>query len=321
MTGTRARGDLFEAIESQFFPHSPPATVDEADDLVTVVKWFRDEFEVYVKLANGVWPYERLPGEAAKSVRAWQIDRLRRLIVTIRHDLAIPVLLAAARAIDEDDFASLVYMLEIFAFRYKIICNGHATRPGNLYYEQAKQMREATESTPYSLQNFRSGLRQLVDEKAGDTLFKQLLSETLRYSNSSQRVNIKEFLTVLEDHLSWWKRTGSRHGNANPGPSMMKVIDIEEATLEHIYPQNAEVTDRDPALEPLKHSLGNLTFFGSGDNVAAANKSFDTKRAVYYAPSEVGMTSDLALRSKWNVADVADRQDELLKQAVRIFVV
>jgi hypothetical protein len=320
VAGKRAEGDLFEAIEKLFFPVPPPTTTANADGLVRVVERFRDELAVYTKLVNGDWPYDRLPGKPAK-VRAWQIDRLRRLVLTLRHDLAIALLLSAARSLDEKVFADLVFMLEIFAFRYKIICGGHATRPSNLYNRQAKFMRDAIPEKPYSLKPFRVQLRELIADKAGETLFKQLLAEKLQYSNSSQRVNIKEFLTTLEDHRTWWLKTGSKQANAAPKPSMMKVIDIEGATLEHIYPQSAVDADRDPELEPLKHTLGNMTFFGADDNVAAGNKPFAAKRTANYKPSEIAMTSDLATKDAWTNNDVKSRQEELIDQAVRIFLV
>ena len=101
----------------------------------------------------------------------------------------------------------------------------------------------------------------------------------------------------------------------------MKVIDIEGATLEHIYPQSAVDADRDPELEPLKHTLGNMTFFGADDNVAAGNKPFAAKRTANYKPSEIAMTSDLATKDAWTNNDVKSRQEELIDQAVRIFLV
>lgn len=320
VAGKRAEGDLFEEMEELFFPESPASAPKKADQLVGVIKWFRDELVTYTKLVDGVWPFDRPPGKLT-IVRPWQVDRLRRLVVTLRHDLAMPVLLAAARSLDEKSFAELVYMLEIFAFRYKIICGGHATRPSNLYYQQAKLMREATPGKPYNMNSFRTQLSALITDKAGDTLFRQLLVEKLQYSNPSQRMNIKEFLTTLEDHRTWWLKTGSRQKNARPKPSMMKVIDIDGATLEHIYPQSAAALDKDTELEPLKHTLGNLTFFSTGDNVAADNKSFRTKRTQHYKPSEIGMTSDLASRNAWTKTDVETRQSELLDQAVRIFTI
>ncbi|GAB2646716.1 DUF262 domain-containing protein [Kribbella swartbergensis] len=318
-TGDRAKGDLFEATEKEFFPPAPPGTSADALKIVRTVEIFRDELAVFLKLIDGTWPYDRPPGSPNK-VRIWQVDRLKRLILTLKHELALPVLLAGARCLSEAKFAELVYMLEIFAFRYKIICNGHASRPASVYYRQAHLMRAATSKAAYSLKDLRLNLRALISKHAGDDLFGQLLAENLRYSNSSQRANIREFLTTLEDHWQWWHKTGASTPNANPKPTTSKVIDVDDATLEHIYPQNAIGVDRDNTLEPVKHTLGNLTFFGQSDNVAAANKPFP-KKVPDYSLSTVSMTAALVKNKTWTITEVSARESELLKMALRVFVV
>lgn len=320
VTGKRAQGDLFEALEEEFLPARAPKSAGEAKRIVTRVEWFRDEFLLYTKLVDGDWPFDRKPVGQQK-VNQWQMERLRRLTVTLRHDLALPILLAGARSLSEADFAALVYMLEIFAFRYKIICGAHATRPSNLYYEHAHLMRMATDKKPYKLKAIKLELRQLINEKAGDALFRQLTVEKLRYSNSSQRVNIREFLTTMEDHRAWLAKPASKQPGAMPKPSTTKVIDVDEATIEHIYPQNAAKAATDAALEPKKHWVGNLTFFGPKDNSTAGNKPFATKRVSSYPTSEIGMTADLAALGHWTVSDFEAREQDLLDQAVRVFVV
>ncbi len=320
VTGKRAQGDLFEALEGEFLPKAPPTVSSQAQRILDRVEWFRDEFLLYTQLVNGEWPYDRKPGTQPK-VTQWQMERLRRLTVTLRHDLALPLLLAAARSLSEANFASLVHMLEIFAFRYKIICGAHATRPSNLYYEHARLMRDAAGTKAYKLKEIRLELRQLIVDKAGDALFEQLLLEKLRYSNSSQRVNIKELLTTLEDHRAWLAKPGAKQAGATPRPSMSKVIDLDEVTIEHIYPQNAAAGDKDASLEPLKHWLPNLTFFGPKDNSTAGNKPFSTKRVAIYPMSEIGMTADLASLPVWTDVEYDARERELLSNAVRVFIV
>lgn len=318
VTGKRAQGDLFEALEKRFLPELS-ATAGDAQEIVDRVEWFRNEFLLYTALVDGDWPFPRQSG-GQKQVNRWQKERLRRLTVTLRHDLALPLLLAGARCLSEKDFAALVYMLEIFAFRYKIICGAHATKPSNIYYEHARLMREATKTSPYTLKRIKSELRALITDKAGDLLFKQLLLEKLRYSNSSQRVNIREFLTILEDHRGWLAKPASKQPGAKPKPSMTKVIDIDEATIEHIYPQNAASAHKDPALEPGKHWLGNLTFFGPKDNSDTGNKPFSVKRTTSYPGSDIGMTSDLASLAQWTRAEFDARETDLLDDAARVFV-
>lgn len=320
-TGERAKGDLFEAVQDEFLPGQAPATAPAVASVVQTVQRFHDELAVFRQLLRGTWPYDREPG-VASSVHAWQVDRLRRLMVTLKHELSLPVLLGAARSLPEKEFADLVYMLEIFAFRYKIICNGHASKPATIYYRESKAMRAAKRSSrPYVLTDFRNELRSLIATQASDQRFKEFLAENLRYSNTSQRDNIREFLTTIEDHWQWLKTTAALQANAKPKPSMSKVIDVSNATLEHIYPQKAKPADKDLLLEPIKHALGNLTFFGQSDNVAASNKSFANKVQTHYASSSVSMTAELATQAAWADTDVAARESALLDAAVRVFIV
>jgi hypothetical protein len=318
LTGERVKGEIFEATERKFFLPTKEDAINQATTVVEAVQMFRDELTVFAKISDGIWPYDRPPGVPNK-VRAWQVHRLHRLIVTLKHELALPLLLAGARSLPEEDFAQLVYMLEIFAFRYKIICNGRLSRPTNVYYKQAVAMRLAYES--YQLGNLRAQLRDLISAHASNGLFKQYLAENLRYSNTGQRTNIREFLTIIEDHRQWWLKTGSKNSNSNPKPAMTKVIDIDDVTLEHIYPQNATEADKNPTLEPIKHFLGNLTFFGSDDNVAAGNKSFSAKKEDNYKTSSILMTVELASNPSWTARSIRNREKELIDQAVRIFTI
>ena len=51
--------------------------------VVGAVERFRDELQVFVKLTAGQWPFERPPG-APVCVRAWQVERLGRLVLTLK---------------------------------------------------------------------------------------------------------------------------------------------------------------------------------------------------------------------------------------------
>jgi hypothetical protein len=318
VVGSRAGRDLFDDTSAKFLPASAPTSGNGAQSVVKVIATFRDELGVYRQLSAGEWPFDRSANPQGR-VSLWQVDRLKRLVITLKHELALPVLLAGARTLSEMQFADLVYMLEIFAFRYKNICNGHASKPSSLYYKEAAKMRASGRN--YHMGEFRDGLKALIDGQANDTLFRQLLVENLRYSNASQRGNIREFLTTLEDHWRWWKGTAQQHANANPKPDMAKVIDVDNVAIEHIYPQNAKPADRGTSMEPLKHQLGNLTFFSPTDNVSAGNKPFADKRNVDYPNSSIRMTADLAGKTAWTDADIKAREADLLDAAVRVFVV
>ena len=73
VTGERAQGDLFEALEEEFLPGSAPTSPSDVQNVVRRVEWFRDEFLRYTKLVDGDWPFERKAAGLEK-VTQWQMD-------------------------------------------------------------------------------------------------------------------------------------------------------------------------------------------------------------------------------------------------------
>jgi hypothetical protein len=308
--GSRPQGDLYDAVTRAFLPAEVKATA-HADKVVEVVSGLRDELTVFVKLKKGVWPY------SSRTAKAWEIDRLKRLILTLKHELALPLLLSAAIMLPESDFAEMVYMLEVFSFRYKIIGGGHATRMQRAYYPAAEQIRNS--GSAYKMGSLRAKLKDILTEYSADSLFRQQLTETLRYDNAGQRGNIRELLTTISDHHEWLARPQSGQ-YARPKPSMNAVFDLDLVTLEHIYPQNADASDIDPELEKEKHRLGNLTILGSQENDGAGNKPFFSKKSTCYTKSTIPMTRALASIPTWMAAQLRQREIELVGQALRVFV-
>jgi hypothetical protein len=319
-TGERASAPMFAKLVKEYFAKGAAISASEADLIVEQVRVFRDELDVYQRLADGIWPYppSKPPTSRAATVAEWQRDRLKRLIKVLKHELALPLLLAAGRSSDEQQFAELVYMLEIFAFRYKNVCNGHASAPAKAYYKQAKAAHDAhAQGTIVKWVDLRKELCQLIDDVASDDQFRDDLINRLQYSRgTAQRANIRELLTTVEDHSTWLAKGAC----GRPKPDMTFVPDLEQVTLEHIYPLNPEAGEEVIDLEPVKSKLGNLTFFGPGDNADAGNKRFAIKQQHYYKPSRVLMTRALADLPQWTLAEFEQRQRELVDHAGRVFV-
>ncbi|MFD4905106.1 DUF262 domain-containing protein [Kitasatospora purpeofusca] len=317
-TGARATLPLFKKLREEYFPLSSATTIEEANTILERVKAFRDEQRIFAQIQEGSWPYPA-HFEAGKvpAVTEWQKDRLKRLVISLKHELAMPLLLAAANVADEKKFFSLVQMLEVFAFRYKNVCGGHATAPGNAYYAAAKKIRElSSEGKPTNWDSLRLALRSLIEKVAPDDQFRNSLENRLRYDfGAAQRANICELLTTIEDHAAWLAKGGA----GIPKPNMVKVIDLGQVTLEHIYPQNPSPADVNEELSKVRDRIGNLTFFGPGENSKAGNKSFSVKRQGCYSESTVGMTQKLAQLPDWNIAAYNIRRDELLDDACKVF--
>ncbi|MGW1123780.1 DUF262 domain-containing protein [Streptomyces sp. NPDC002526] len=315
-TGTRTGLPIFKKLRDEYFPNPEASDESEAISVISKVNEFLEEMEVFVKIRKGEWPYKSHPTPgAAPAVTAWHKDRLRRLVISLKHELAMPLLLAAARSVEEKKFAELVCMLEIFSFRYKNVCGGHATAPAKRYYSEAKKVRDAKAgSKVFSWAGLKSELKALIEKSAPDDQFKSGLESRLRYDyGGAQRSNIRELLTTLEEHSTWLKNGG----NGQPKPDTMMVFDLDRVTIEHIHPQNPVASDSE--LDAVCHHLGNLTFFGPDENSKAGNKDFVSKKVAYYAPSRVGMTKDLASHSQWSINEYEKRRDGLLENACKVF--
>ena len=87
---------------------TPSQVLDHVRDLERHVGVFRS-------LEAAEWPI------TPPTAGMWDRERMKRLVVSLKHDLAHPLLLAAVDKLDEVQFAALLQLIERFAFRYKNI--------------------------------------------------------------------------------------------------------------------------------------------------------------------------------------------------------
>jgi Protein of unknown function DUF262/Protein of unknown function (DUF1524) len=316
--GERVGTPMFKKLQEQYFPGGNCSKKSEADAVVAKIDELGEELATFVKLSKGEWPYAPSPEEvtAQKKVFAWNRDRLRRLIVTLRHELAVPLLLAAARSVDEKKFAELVYMLEVFAFRYKNVCGGHATPPSNVYYKEAVSVRASkSNGSSHGWLDLRKKLRDLIDKSASDAQFRTSLENGIRYDSGGSKANIRELLTTLEEHSAWL----AAGATGEPVPDKTMVFDLERVSIEHIYPRSPKQGQSDPQLAAVCNNIGNLTFFGPDENSTAGNLSFQDKKGTYYSHSRIQMTNDLAKLATWDIASFSTRTAQILDDACSVF--
>ncbi|TYB47889.1 DUF262 domain-containing protein [Actinomadura chibensis] len=306
LTGRRARrDDLFDTLVSLLFaPSSQPA------EIIGRLQQMGIELTAYMAIQDGKWPYkeeDRLPNKVTK----WQRERLAHLRRTLRHELADPLLLAARARCDEAQFAELVQLIEKFAFRYKNVCGAHATPASSAYYVQCKTLRDLSKQVDFS--DLAAALRKLIEARANDRIFRATIETQLRYDGGgAARANIRHLLTMIEAHRPWIKQ--GAHGQ--PKPSMIALTDMDQVTIEHIYPQNARPVD--PQFSGQVHRLGNLSYWAPDDNSAAGNDPFDVKKPAY-AVSQVTLNQDLSKLPAWDMAALEKRENDLIKDACLIW--
>lgn len=308
--GARAPKDgMFDAFRvqfSRFLPDERVSDSQQADEVKQFIGDLRQESELFARLLVGEWPYEQ--GAAAE----WDRDRLYRLVAVLAHNLAFPLLLAVARRCLESRFVYLVLLLERFVFRYINVAGGSAAALSAIYYEHAKRVRETDQLDGNRIEN---QLRTLRDRFPSDEIFGLTLQDQLRYSTSPARNRLlKHFLTTLENHYRWYP--GGARGK--PSPTKHSVFDFKKVTLEHVYAQCPE--EADPALEDLKHDLGNITLLDERDGPVAANAPFAEKKPIY-ENSQIDLTRELAQYDEWTPQVVRGRADNYAEMAKKIFII
>lgn len=97
-----------------------------------------------------------------------------------------------------------------------------------------------------------------------------------------------------------------------------KVIDPNVVTIEHLYPNNADSTDIDEQMEPLKGKIGNLCLLARIPNQDGSNRNFLSKKESYREDQYL-LTRKMSLYAKFDRDECIERQDWLLEIADNIF--
>lgn len=302
--GERAsKRNVLDEFVKAFFDYSSPVNRDNALAIEQRVSSMSEESDLFEKLKDGEWPYE------GSMTSSWNKDRLYRLIRILKHELSLPILMAAALHLEEKEFATLVCLLERFAFRYVTMTGAHIGPLADKYYKYSVKIREGT----FNFSEFEHNLKTLAQVNASDGVFEANLIAKLRYSEKSSHQNriIKHFLTTLEDYQEWLNTGASGKPRKK---DQTKCFDLNQVTVEHIHPKS-EVSPI--ALSERKNNLGNLTVLGP-ENSNLGNKPFLSKIGAY-GKSHILMTHSLSKLSGWTADALDRRQEELVRQALKIF--
>ncbi|SKB13710.1 conserved hypothetical protein [Planktothrix sp. PCC 11201] len=310
--GRRAsQNALFDNFIDAFFPEhkSPNLTVDDANNIYIKVKDINENIIKCRKLENGEWLYKN-----QQPITGWDKNRLNLLLKELDHTLCIPLLLAAS-TLDHQKFSQVVQIIEKAFFRYKIICNQHATPLQTIYREEANSIR--TNPTQYKLTSLKGKLRTLINKRASDDVFKANL-ELLHYKETGGGSNkpLKYFLLTAEYYYQWFKQGATGEPVCT---DKTRVYDFASTSIEHIYSQNADSSVFDSTLEPVKHSLGNLTILDPALNATGNNDSFVTKKLVYQGSSVFLTKEEVGTKTAWDLNEINSYKQQLINIGMKIF--
>lgn len=303
------RVDIWKVVDiyrDKVFEVSAIAAAKQAKALVARLEEMQEELLIFRMLRAGIWPLALPPG-----CKGYE-ERVSRLVKTLKHDLATPLLLAGAKRLTPLQFGKLVILLERFAFRYKNIGRGHAGKAAEVYYAHAKYIRGLAGGGRYSMSGFRKELAALIAAGDDDELFMEELRQRLQYSQSGQRGNIRWLLAAIEDFSPWLDEESRAH---EPELSTTFILDVESSHIDHVYPQSPKPGESDPELDEVKHSLGNLVLLEQKPNRSAANACFKDKRA-FYKKTKLSDTKTVGRKHSWKAASVEEREERLAESAV-----
>jgi len=283
-----------------------PLTKTDGAAILKEVKSLDDEFALLRTLSDGDWPYSD-----HSTVKSWDRERLRMLVIHLKHTNALPLLLAL-RALDAKKFAEAVAIIERFVFRYKTIGNAHIGPATEIYLKHSKKIRESSSD---SIKSLRSDLRMLINRAVPDSVFEANLRE-IKYSTRGGNGHIRYLLITLEDYLQWYEQGAQGIPKCK---DKSRIFDFSNTTLEHIYPQSVEIEKQHVGLEKVKHTIGNLTIFGPDDNDKLANKPFPEKRIVL-SSSHLRLNREIGKYEEWTSEIINERTDRLVSIALKVFM-
>lgn len=302
---------FFDSFLDKFFPQHrlENITPDNAQEILKTVKNIYNDILCCKKLVEGQWIYD-----VRQPVTSWDRTRLNILIVELGHTLSIPFFLAASK-LDHVQFSKIVQILEITFFRYKLICNQHATSLKKIYSEESLTIRNNPIS--YNISSLRTKIQNILNTKASDLTFRNSLS-LLEYKESGGGSNkpLKYFLMTVEYYYQWYKNGAS---GTPVCTDKSRIYDFAGTSIEHIYPRNATGTLLDNNLEQFKNKIGNLTIMDPAQNNIGGNDDFHTKRTLYLGSSVLITKEIIGVKSIWTQDEIDNYNIFLIDAAIAIF--
>ena len=304
-SGARPPNQTSADFDVSVFPelaNAPQIPDGQARDLRRSILERRDDFVAIRDLVAG-----QIHAPFSDDLDAVALSLIKSVLSDLEQHWLIPIILAS-REMRSADRHRLLFDLYLFAFRYKVICDG----PVGTFERRVQATIGLLNRDPRSFvhRHFEDTLRDLIEAHANEAAFLSGLDD-LRYENDKKAIR---FLLAVLEYTSYWFEDGARGRPTFRNPD--RAIDISRITIEHIGAQRD--ADGEHALLPLIHTIGNLTLLSEGANIRAGNRPFDEKRPIL-AESELAMNRNLAAIPKWGAAEVVGRQEELIRRAVRVF--
>ncbi len=236
---------------------------------------------------------------------------LLRLFSVRQH---VPLVFALYDAIhsgrcDQRELIALLRDIVIIAFRYNVVGKRNPNIMEKVYNGVATEVRQGRLRRRSQIWN---RLRELY---LPDNEFEQSFAN-IALSTSRLKRLVKYVLLSLEAY-----RQAPQQFRFDR-PDLLAMLDDSRITVEHVLPQ--AVTEAWAAAFPAHeqgawvYRLGNLTLLEDTLNREAGSRPFKEKREIYRR-SRFLLAQDVARREEWTAETVLRRQQELARDAVRVW--
>lgn len=294
-------------FEAAYFPElgvGEPLANQGARDLLITVKKLRDDFLNIKRLALGEL-VPRRDGEFSVVEKSL----FQSLLGELDQHWLLPILLASikSQALNRADHCRLLLDICLFAFRYQVVCNGPIVP---FEHRMRGTIEQINRGDRFRFGDFEEDLRGLIADHANQDTFERGLND-LSYTKDKKGIR---FLLAMTEYTAAWFEDGAQGRPVFRAPD--QGIDLSQITLEHISAQNPEEVE--PEMQPLMHTVGNLTLLGEGENNRARNRNFLNKRNILN-DSNLRLNRELAELEEWSAETVTDRQNNIIQQAMRVF--
>ena len=271
------QSELFKTIRNQ---------VGDKSKVFSLLKGLEDDMDTYLALVSpdgSNWP---IPiKNFARELRMFSVRQ------------PFPLLIAARRVLDDNDFETLIRTLVQISFRYNVIGSQQTSEQERVYSAAAERISGG------ALLTVRPILDALRPVYLTDKAFIAAFSEKIISTKSSRNQRIVRYVLCKLEH----QVSGKDYD-----------FDSDTFNIEHVLPQNPGSNwplFNDDQAEASVFRIGNMTLLKTSTNRDIQNFSYSEKREVYRA-SDFQITRKISEEnSEWTTERISARQADMARTA------
>lgn len=296
------KSTMYDVFISEFFENKNVSLITkQIEDILESKKTIE-------LIKDGEWPFL-----SSSRYTPYQKNKLANIIRLFKHTQSIALLLSASRH-KEKKFYHLIFIIEKFFFRFKVISGRRFDPAAKAYYELIKEINKMGDM--YHLQKFMSSLSVTIKDRSPDHDVLEYVDNISYDVNGDNRI-LKFLLLTIEEGWDWAEKN---YPQGFKGLFKYHINDLTSSpsnvSIEHIYSQNSKTLNVD--LEEYKHKIGNLCLLNTMKNSIIGDNDFN-KKSNMYKTSGFNTTIEISNNDTWNISNIHDHQKNIKEKSLKIF--